>query len=191
MNEETNGGVHWSFWIISAGALIWNGMGVMNFIMQMSPETLAGYPEPARVLVAGRPTWATGGFAIAVFGGALGCVLLLLRNAAAFHVFVAPRDYPYLWHGRFDNSSVASDLGRYSDVSCHGGVIDLVLKARRGQGLDPLGQRIRSGALGHIHTLFNIIYIIRIYAYQKDSALSANKSLQRDIEFLVQLPYHL
>jgi len=89
MNEETNGGVHWSFWIIGAGALIWNAMGVMNFIMQMSPETLAGYPEPARVLVAGRPIWATGGFAIAVFGGALGCVLLLLRNAAAFHVFVA------------------------------------------------------------------------------------------------------
>jgi hypothetical protein len=89
MNEETTGGVHWSFWIIGAGALIWNGMGVMNFIMQMNPETLANYPEPARVLVGGRPTWATGGFAIAVFGGTLGCLLLLLRQGAAFHVFVA------------------------------------------------------------------------------------------------------
>lgn len=89
MNEETTGGIHWSFWIIGAGALIWNAMGIMNFIMQMNPDTLADYPEPARVLVAGRPIWATGGFAIAVFGGALGCVLLLLRNAAAFHMFVA------------------------------------------------------------------------------------------------------
>ena len=89
MNQETTGRVHWSFWIIGAGALIWNGMGVMNFIMQMNPETLADYPEPARVLVEGRPTWATGGFAIAVFGGALGCLLLLLRRGAAFYVFVA------------------------------------------------------------------------------------------------------
>jgi len=89
MNETPAAGVHWSFWVIGAAALIWNGMGVMNFLMQMNPETLAGYPEPARVLVAGRPIWATGGFAIAVFGGGLGCILLLLRKSAAFPVFIA------------------------------------------------------------------------------------------------------
>ena len=36
-----------------------------------------------------RPGWATGAFAIAVWGGALGCVLLLLRKAIAFYAFVA------------------------------------------------------------------------------------------------------
>ena len=83
------GGVHRSFWAIGAVALIWNAMGVINFFMQMNPDALADYPEAARSLVEGRPGWATGAFAIAVFGGALGCLLLLFRKAAAYYVFIA------------------------------------------------------------------------------------------------------
>ena len=89
MNNENIGGVHWSFWAIGAVALIWNVMGVINFFMQMNPDALADYPEAARSLVEGRPEWATGAFAIAVFGGALGCLLLLLRKSAAYYVFIA------------------------------------------------------------------------------------------------------
>jgi hypothetical protein len=89
MNEKTTGRVHWSFWIVGAVALIWNLMSVQNFLGQMNPESLAAYPEAARVLVGGRPVWSTGAFAIAAFGGGLGCILLLLRKAAAFHLFVA------------------------------------------------------------------------------------------------------
>ena len=89
MINEKIGGVHWSFWVIGAVALIWNVMGVINFFMQMNPDALADYPEAARSLVEGRPEWATGGFAVAVFGGALGCLLLLLRKSAAYYLFVA------------------------------------------------------------------------------------------------------
>ena len=89
MSDETVGRVHWSFWAIGAVALIWNGMGVMNFFMQMNADTLALFPESQRAIIEGRPTWATAGFAIAVFGGALGCLLLLLRKSAAFYLFVA------------------------------------------------------------------------------------------------------
>ena len=89
MNDKTVGGVHWSFWIIGAVALIWNVMGVINFFMQMNPDVLAAYRESERAIVEGRPVWATGGFAIAVFGGALGGLLLLLRKSAAFYVFIA------------------------------------------------------------------------------------------------------
>jgi len=89
MNNEKIGGVHWSFWAIGAVALIWNVMGVINFFMQMNPDALADYPEAARSLVEDRPEWATGAFAIAVFGGALGCLLLLLRKSAAYYVFIA------------------------------------------------------------------------------------------------------
>ena len=64
-------------------------MGAMNFIMQMNPDTLVTYPEAARALVEGRPVWATAAFAIAVFGGALGCVLLLLKKSAASYLFIA------------------------------------------------------------------------------------------------------
>ena len=89
MNDETVGGVHWSFWAIGAVALIWNVMGVINFFVQMNPDVLATYRESERAIVEGRPAWATGAFAIAVFGGALGCLLLLLRKSAAYYVFIA------------------------------------------------------------------------------------------------------
>ena len=89
MNDKTVGGVHWSFWAIGAVALIWNVMGIMNFFWQMTPDTLAAMPESQRAIIKGRPAWATGAFAIAVFGGALGCLLLLLRKSAAYYLFVA------------------------------------------------------------------------------------------------------
>ncbi len=89
MNDETVGGVHWSFWLIGAVALIWNGMGVINFFVQMNPDMLAAFRESERAIIEGRPAWATGAFAIAVFGGALGCLLLLLRKSAACYLFIA------------------------------------------------------------------------------------------------------
>ena len=89
MNDKTVGRVHWSFWVIGAVALIWNVMGVMNFFVQMNPDMLTAYRESERAIVEGRPAWATGAFAIAVFGGALGCLLLLLRKSAAYYMFIA------------------------------------------------------------------------------------------------------
>lgn len=80
---------HWSFWVICVVALIWNAMGCMNFIMQMNPEMLANFPEAAKSLVATRPIWATAAFALAVFGGLVGDVLLLLRKPIAYYLFIA------------------------------------------------------------------------------------------------------
>ena len=89
MNDENAGGVHWSFWTIGAAALLWNLMGVANFFMQTNPDVLAAYRESERAIIEGRPAWATAGFAVAVFGGALGAVLLLLKKSAAFYLFIA------------------------------------------------------------------------------------------------------
>jgi len=89
MNDETAGRVHWSFWAIGAVALVWNVMGVINFFAQMNADALASFPESHRAIVVGRPAWATGAFAIAVFGGAVGCLLLLLRKPAAYYMFIA------------------------------------------------------------------------------------------------------
>ncbi len=88
MNDKIVG-VHWSFWIIGVVALVWNFMGVINYFVQMNPDVLAGYSGSARAIIEGRPAWATAGFAIAVFGGALGCLLLLLRKQAAYYLFIA------------------------------------------------------------------------------------------------------
>ncbi|MDH3640739.1 MAG: hypothetical protein OES38_01500 [Gammaproteobacteria bacterium] len=88
MNESKTS-VHWSFWTISTVALIWNVMSVINYLTQMNPDALATYSESARALVEGRPAWATGAFAIAAFGGVLGCLLLLFRKSSAYYVLIA------------------------------------------------------------------------------------------------------
>jgi hypothetical protein len=89
MNEKTVGGVHWSFWVIGVIALIWNVMGVANYFGQMNAEMVASFPESHRAIIEGRPVWATGGFAVAVFGGALGSLMLLLRKSVALYLFIA------------------------------------------------------------------------------------------------------
>ena len=89
MNDETVVGVHWSFWAIGAVGLVFNLMGCMNFFSQMDADMVASMPEAYRAIVESRPAWATGAFAVAVFGGALGGILLLLRKSAAYYVFIA------------------------------------------------------------------------------------------------------
>ena len=79
---------HLSFWIVAIAGLIWNLMGSMNYIMQTNPETVAQMPDVYQMIINGRPPWATAGFAIAVFGGSVGCILLLLRKNVAVPVFM-------------------------------------------------------------------------------------------------------
>ena len=89
MSDKTVSSVPWSFWTIGVVALVWNLMGVLNFVSQMSADAVAAMPEPYRVMIEGRPMWATVAFAVAVFGGSLGCVLLLMRRSAAYYLFIA------------------------------------------------------------------------------------------------------
>lgn len=80
---------HWSFWLIATVALLWNAMGGINFFMQMNTEMIANFPETHRAIIEGRPIWATIGFAVGVFGGAIGGLLLLLRKQIANCFFIA------------------------------------------------------------------------------------------------------
>lgn len=81
-----------AFWTISAVALVWNLLGFMLYLMQVTatPETLAAAYTPEQVdLMQSIPAWATSMTAVATTAGVLGCVLLLLRRAVALPVFVA------------------------------------------------------------------------------------------------------
>lgn len=88
MSDNNNTGLHWSFWAIGAFGLIWNVLGSVNFVMQMDADMVASVPETHRAIIIDRPIWATAGFAIAVFGGAIGCLLLLLRKSAAKYLMI-------------------------------------------------------------------------------------------------------
>jgi hypothetical protein len=89
MNDRAVNSVHWSFWVISTVALIWNIGTAVNYIVQMNADSLSAYRAVEQAIIAGRPPWATTGFAIAAFGGALGSLLLLLRKPAAYYAFIA------------------------------------------------------------------------------------------------------
>jgi hypothetical protein len=59
--------------IVAALALLWNLFGVYNYLMTVG---VVGGADVAAA--AAMPAWVTGAFAIAVFGGALGSLGLLL-----------------------------------------------------------------------------------------------------------------
>ncbi len=88
MNDKDVSGVHWSFWVIGTFMLLWNVMGCINFIVQMNPDMITSYRESEQAIILGRPAWATVAFAIAVFSGALGCLLLMLKKSVAYYLFV-------------------------------------------------------------------------------------------------------
>lgn len=90
MTEQADNRPTRGFWIVAIVALVWNLIGVMSYLMTvtMEPGTLAEMPEAERALYSDIPSWATSAYAIAVFGGVLGCLALLLRKAWAVPLFV-------------------------------------------------------------------------------------------------------
>ncbi len=70
------------FWVVSVLALLWNLSGVVAYLSQayMGVEDLEKMSQAERLLFESRPVWVTGAFALAVWGGALGCIALLLRK---------------------------------------------------------------------------------------------------------------
>lgn len=64
-------------------AIVWNAMGIVNFLLQitLSPEALASYPKAEQELMNNAPLWSLVAFALGVFGGTLGSVGLLLKKA--------------------------------------------------------------------------------------------------------------
>ena len=78
------------FWIISVLALIWNGMGVKQYLQQAyNTEAFKSMVSTEELeMISQLPTWYTAVFAIAVFAGALGCILLLLRKKLAYFVLL-------------------------------------------------------------------------------------------------------
>ena len=91
MNEETiSAKPPKSFYWIAGAAFVWDLLGVMAYIgtVTVSPEAIAELPVAQQELMANTPSWSTGLFAIAVWGGVLGTLLLLLRKALALPVLI-------------------------------------------------------------------------------------------------------
>ena len=91
MNDATNNAnstaPKWFVFLVIVLA-IWNLMGVMAFVMQMTmtAEQIAALPEKEQVLYQDIPLWVNIAFGCAVFGGALGCIALVLKKAIALPI---------------------------------------------------------------------------------------------------------
>ncbi|SNZ02001.1 hypothetical protein [Flagellimonas pacifica] len=87
--DSTNKPPVW-FWVVSVLALLWNLSGVFNYLSQAytSVEQLEQMTQAQRELFEAQPAWVTAAFAIAVFGGTLGCIALLLRKKWAKPAFL-------------------------------------------------------------------------------------------------------
>lgn len=78
-----------TFWIVAVLATLWNLTGLAMFSLQatMSPEALAAMSPGQREVLLATPAWINIAYALAVIGGVLGGVGLLLRKRWAVAMF--------------------------------------------------------------------------------------------------------
>ena len=81
----------WHLWLIGIIGGLWSSMGVMSFMLtQMKVEAvMSRFPPQQREYFESFPLWAVAFWAVGVFGGVIGCLLLLLKNRLAFHFLLA------------------------------------------------------------------------------------------------------
>jgi len=79
------------FWLLSILMLLWNLSGVASFVYHVffSEEAFAAMPEAEREIMINYPLFAKVAFAIAVFGGLMGCIGLLAKRKWAKPFFLA------------------------------------------------------------------------------------------------------
>ena len=87
---NSNGGIPRHLWVVGIFALLWNAMGAFDYLMtQTQNEGYMGNFSPEQLeFFYGFPSWVVAFWALAVWGGVLGAVLLLLRKKLAVGVFL-------------------------------------------------------------------------------------------------------
>lgn len=89
-HPETEKAPYWYFIIASFGVL-WNIMGIMAYVQQvlMPQEMMSSLTPEQRDYYSEIPAWINTAFAIGVWGGEIGSVMMLARNKMSFYVLQA------------------------------------------------------------------------------------------------------
>jgi len=78
------------FTIVGGIALVWNLIGLMVFVSQVtiSDAAMAELHEDQQLLFNSLPSWVNVAFGVAVIGGTLGCLALLVKKSLALPLFL-------------------------------------------------------------------------------------------------------
>ena len=89
--QTTTPGRPWHLWLVGILGGLWSAIGVVSFLLtQMNVEAvMSEFPPRQREYFLSFPLWAVAFWGIGVFGGVIGCFLLLLKNRLAVPVLFA------------------------------------------------------------------------------------------------------
>jgi hypothetical protein len=91
--ETPRASAPWHYWLVTVVAIVWNAFGAYDYFMSKTGGDAymkkAGMSDAQIAHMHAYPIWMTADWAIGVWGGLLGALLLLARTRYAFHVFVA------------------------------------------------------------------------------------------------------
>ena len=87
MNEMVRTPTH--LWIVGILAVLWNGFGCFDYLMTQTrnADYLAMFTDAQRAYFESFPAWMEGAWAVGVWGGLLGSLLLLARSRWAVIAF--------------------------------------------------------------------------------------------------------
>jgi hypothetical protein len=93
MTQAVQAKAPWHLWVVGIVGVLWNGFGAYDYVMTNTGGEAylrsMKIDEEMIAYVMGMPSWMTAVWAIGVWGGLLGAVLLLLRMKWALYAFAA------------------------------------------------------------------------------------------------------
>jgi hypothetical protein len=89
MNSDTRAPRH--LWVVGVLAVLWNAVGAMDYVMTETRNAayMSGFTPEQLAFFEAIPAWTIAAWAIGVWGGVVGALLLLLRRHLAEWVFLA------------------------------------------------------------------------------------------------------
>jgi hypothetical protein len=88
MNGSVRAPVH--LWIVGLVGALWNGFGCLDYVMTQTRNAawMTQMTEQQRAWIDAAPFWSHGAWALGVWGGLVGCLLLLARSRHAVAAFI-------------------------------------------------------------------------------------------------------
>ncbi|MBA2709588.1 MAG: hypothetical protein H0U57_03225 [Tatlockia sp.] len=80
----------WHLWLVGIAGLFWNAIGAFDFVMTQTKNQsyMKAFASDQLAFFYGLPLWVKIAWGIAVWGGVIGSILLLLRKRDAIWVFL-------------------------------------------------------------------------------------------------------